>query len=83
MDDEKEFWDSLGGRGPVAPDAGDDDVYEKASAEEVRLWHVSDESGELVVDELDERPFQRDFLDTMDCYILDAKSEIYVWIGKG
>jgi len=44
---------------------------------------VSDASGQLQVTEVGRNPLSKEMLDTNDCFILDADSELFVWVGKG
>jgi len=44
---------------------------------------VSDASGKLEVTEVGRNPLSKGMLDSNDCFILDADSEIFVWVGKG
>lgn len=83
--DNAEFWGTLGGTAAdvkSADEGGDDAAAEKVAA---KLFRVSDESGELEVTEVerDGGKLKRDMLDTKDAFILDADTEIFVWIGKG
>eukprot|EP00735_Rhodelphis_limneticus_P008798 TRINITY_DN2282_c0_g1::TRINITY_DN2282_c0_g1_i1::g.6847::m.6847 TRINITY_DN2282_c0_g1::TRINITY_DN2282_c0_g1_i1::g.6847 ORF type:complete len:944 (-),score=398.86,sp/P02640/VILI_CHICK/39.83/3e-174,sp/P02640/VILI_CHICK/32.63/2e-39,sp/P02640/VILI_CHICK/28.42/2e-32,Gelsolin/PF00626.17/1.1e-18,Gelsolin/PF00626.17/1.8e-16,Gelsolin/PF00626.17/1e-09,Gelsolin/PF00626.17/6.1e-17,Gelsolin/PF00626.17/2.5e-07,Gelsolin/PF00626.17/1.7e-10,VHP/PF02209.14/9.4e+03,VHP/PF02209.14/2.6e-14 TRINITY_DN2282_c0_g1_i1:633- len=77
-----DFWTALGGAGPIASaaSAGDDDVA--VAHEPVKLYHVSDQGGELAVKEVGQRPLKRSMLDSGDVYILVANSAVYTWVGK-
>jgi len=82
--EEKLFWDTLGGKKPIksAKEGGSDEQFEEKSA--YILFRVSDASGKLEITEVGRSPnLNKDLLDTNDCFILDAGSEIYIWIGKG
>ncbi|KAL8612457.1 hypothetical protein ACOMHN_058585 [Nucella lapillus] len=84
-DSDPGFYKALGSREPIkaADDGGDDTEFERTSAEAVKLFRVSDESGSLEVTEVGEKPLKRDHLDSSDCFILDSgPSGIYAWIGK-
>ncbi len=76
---EDEFWNALGGRGAVksAEEGGEDAAFEKNV--NYVLYRVSDASGSLQVTEVGRAPLSKDMLDTNDCFILDADSEIFVW----
>lgn len=76
------FWDFMGGKGPIAVAKDDDDKAEVEIGKEVRLYHVSDAKGQLEINLLPS-PISKRQLNSMDAYILDCKSEIFVWIGKG
>lgn len=76
------FWDFLGGKGPISTNTDDDEKAEQEIGTEVRLYHVSDAKGQLEINLLPS-PISKRQLNSMDAYILDCKSEIFVWIGKG
>eukprot|EP00163_Fabomonas_tropica_P012650 TRINITY_DN23990_c0_g1_i1.p1 TRINITY_DN23990_c0_g1~~TRINITY_DN23990_c0_g1_i1.p1 ORF type:complete len:848 (+),score=337.64 TRINITY_DN23990_c0_g1_i1:44-2545(+) len=82
-DDDAEFWELLGGKGDIKEEDGDDVEAEKAQHTDVKLYHCSDESGSMEIKEIEDRPLKQEMLDTKDVYILDAGSELFVWIGKG
>ncbi|XP_073686433.1 advillin [Garra rufa] len=49
----------------------------------VKLYHVSDASGQLLVQEVATSPLTQDLLISTDCYILDqGGSTVMVWKGK-
>uniref|UniRef100_A0A672GHD4 Villin-like n=1 Tax=Salarias fasciatus TaxID=181472 RepID=A0A672GHD4_SALFA len=60
-----------------------DDVSNKSAHSGVRLYHVSEDSGNLVVQEVAIQPLTQDLLRSSDCYILDqGGSSVMVWKGK-
>ncbi|XP_037135577.1 villin-1 isoform X1 [Syngnathus acus] len=60
----------------------DDDSRRPVNAN-VRLYHVYDVSGNLVVQEVATQPLTQNLLKSSDCYILDnAGSSVMVWKGK-
>ncbi|KAI5152649.1 Villin-1 [Manis pentadactyla] len=64
---------------PAVPDMG----VEPALKASLKLYHVSDSEGKLVVREVATRPLTQDLLSHGDCYILDQGGlKIYVWKGK-
>ncbi|XP_045723958.1 villin-1 [Mirounga angustirostris] len=72
----------LGPRGSLKA-AVPDDVVEPAVKAALKLYHVSDSEGKLVVREVATRPLTQDLLNHGDCYILDQGGlKIYVWKGK-
>jgi len=82
--EEKLFWDTLGGKKKVksSQEGGSDEQFEEKSA--YILFRVSDASGKLEITEVGRAPhLNKDLLDSNDCFILDAGSEIFTWIGKG
>jgi len=81
----KEFWDGLGGKGPIAgaDKGGDDAGIERAAIANTKLYRVSDASGTLKTEEVGAQPLTQNLLDSNDCFILDCQAEIFVWVGKG
>jgi len=79
-----DFWQALGGQGPVksAEEGGDDSEHEKAS--EKRLFQLSDASGTLTFKEVGKgAAVKRSLLDPNDVFVLDTGAEVFAWIGKG
>lgn len=85
--DQERFFEILGSGSPSSvPEesvGGDDETFERADANKVVLYKVSDDTGSLQVDPVGTKPLRQDLLSTAECYILDTGSGIYVWIGKG
>lgn len=80
--EDKEFWDPLGGKGgPIASaeEGGDDDKAKFTRS----LFRVSDASGSLKFTKEAEGTFKTSQLDSNDVFILDTGSEAFVWLGKG
>lgn len=76
----KELIQALGQPPKKFPEPTDDDVPIHAS-----LFHVSSDTGELIVKKVGETPkLRKTMLITGDCFILDAANEgnIFVWKGK-
>ncbi|XP_076823836.1 villin-1-like [Clavelina lepadiformis] len=64
----------------ATPDVG----ATRAARSQLKLFHVSDQSGQLTVQEVATKPLTQDLLNHDDCYILDqGGSKVYVWKGKG
>jgi hypothetical protein len=62
----------------------DDITFERKSKEQLKLYKVSDASGELEITDVGTYPLKRELLDTNDAFILDTGAgAIYAWIGKG
>jgi len=82
--DLKEFWDALGGSGPIASaEEGGDDLEHELKTEK-RLFRLSDASGKLEFTEVGKGPaVKRNMLDPSDVFILDTGAEVFAWIGKG
>ncbi|NP_001080503.1 villin 1 S homeolog [Xenopus laevis] len=60
-----------------------DEVVDQVAKSSIKLFQVSDNSGNLMVQEVATQPLTQDLLKHDDCYILDqAGSKIFVWKGK-
>ena len=44
-----------------------------------KLFHLSDASGKLEINEITERPLKRSHLNDDDTYILELYNQVYVW----
>ncbi|KAM6307209.1 villin-1 isoform 2-T2 [Aegotheles albertisi] len=72
----------LGEKKDIKP-AIPDDVVDQKLKSSLKLYHVSDASGNLVIQEVAIRPLTQDMLLHEDCYILDQGGlKIFVWKGK-
>jgi len=70
------FWDALGGKGTIS----EDDLIEQES--ENKLYRIGDETEKKKIRLIQERGLPpKELLNTQHTYVLDAKSEIYVWVG--
>lgn len=80
-----EFWAALGGKGDIkSAEAGGADEEADAASNQRVLHRISDQaSGSLEVTEVGNGKLSKDMLDTNDCFVLDAGSEVFVWVGKG
>ncbi|XP_061661016.1 villin-1 [Syngnathoides biaculeatus] len=80
----KTMTEALGQRsGAVKAAVPDDDSRKPHNNDNVRLYHVYDVSGNLVVQEVATQPLTQDLLRSSDCYILDhGGSSVMVWKGK-
>lgn len=65
----------------VGPEVVDEETVAHGRA---HLYHVSSDTGTLVVKKIADAPFKQEMLDTGDCYILDngANGALFVWKGK-
>ncbi|XP_067871824.1 villin-1 [Heterodontus francisci] len=73
----------LGERKGELKDPTPDDRADQLQKSNVRLYHVSDETGSLMVQEVATRPLTQDLLKHEDCYILDqGGATIFFWKGK-
>ncbi|XP_017680764.1 PREDICTED: villin-1 [Lepidothrix coronata] len=72
----------LGEKRDIQPAIPDDKVDQIVKSS-LKLYHVSNESGNLVIQEVAFRPLTQDMLLHEDCYILDQGGlKIFVWKGK-
>jgi advillin len=69
------FWDALGGKGEY-PEAAADEVV----SQEPRLFQVSNATGRLGVEELEN--FDQTDLCNDDVMLLDTVTNVYVWVGQ-
>ncbi|XP_060949936.1 villin-1 [Limanda limanda] len=73
----------LGQRSGQLKNATSDDQPDGVKNTSVRLYHVFDNSGNLVVQEVATQPLTQDLLHSSDCYIADqGGSSVMVWKGK-
>ncbi|CAN0147689.1 unnamed protein product [Bubo scandiacus] len=78
----KVLTDVLGEKRDIKAAAPDDKVDQKLKSS-LKLYHVSNASGNLVIREVAIRPLTQDMLLHEDCYILDQGGlKIFVWKGK-
>ncbi|XP_059827690.1 advillin [Hypanus sabinus] len=74
---------SLGERRGELKEAIPDEEADQLQKSNIRLYHVSDETGNLMVQEVATRPLTQDLLKHEDCYILDQGGvTIFIWKGK-
>ncbi|KFP91715.1 Villin-1, partial [Apaloderma vittatum] len=72
----------LGEKREIKAATPDDKVDQKLNSA-LKLYHVSNASGNLIMQEVGIRPLTQDMLLHEDCYILDqAGLKIFVWKGK-
>lgn len=78
------FWGPLGGAGDVKPAsaASDEDPPEPTVGEGV-LYKIDDGSGELKTTEVARGDVNQGMLDSGCVMMLDAGSEIFLWVGTG
>ncbi|NXA46672.1 VILI protein, partial [Nothocercus julius] len=71
------------GEKPEIKAAIPDEVVDQKLKTSLKLYHVSDSSGNLVIQEVAVRPLTQDMLLHEDCYILDQGGlKIFVWKGR-
>ncbi|NXS67271.1 VILI protein, partial [Pandion haliaetus] len=72
----------LGEKRDIKAATPDDKVDQKLKSS-LKLYHLSNASGNLVIQEVANRPLTQDMLQHEDCYILDQGGlKIFVWKGK-
>ncbi|KAM6332281.1 villin-1 isoform 2-T2 [Podargus strigoides] len=72
----------LGEKGDIK-EAIPDDKVDQTLKSSLKLYHLSDASGNLVIQEVGIQPLTQDMLLHEDCYILDQGGlKIFVWKGK-
>ncbi|XP_074841267.1 villin-like protein [Carettochelys insculpta] len=73
----------LGERRGELRDTVPDEKADELQKANIRLYHVYEKDGDLVVQEIATRPLTQDLLQQEDCHILDQGGfKIYVWRGK-
>uniref|UniRef100_A0A915Q3X7 Gelsolin-like domain-containing protein n=1 Tax=Setaria digitata TaxID=48799 RepID=A0A915Q3X7_9BILA len=80
-----DFWKILGGKEKVKPAeaGGEDEDYWQTTNNQLTLWRVSEEMGQMSVKLVSKGNFQYSQLESKDAFILDVyNGGIYVWIGK-
>uniref|UniRef100_A0A672NSI2 Villin-1 n=1 Tax=Sinocyclocheilus grahami TaxID=75366 RepID=A0A672NSI2_SINGR len=64
-------------------DAIQDNIVDEKLKTAIKLFHISDAEGNLVVQEVAVKPLTQDLLKTEDCYLLDQGGiKIFIWKGK-
>uniref|UniRef100_A0A8C2EQF5 Villin-1 n=1 Tax=Cyprinus carpio TaxID=7962 RepID=A0A8C2EQF5_CYPCA len=88
-DDEKSSEDAMKlmikamGEKKQIKDAIPDEIVDEKLKTAIKLFHISDAQGNLVVQEVAVKPLTQDLLKTEDCYLLDQGGiKIFVWKGK-
>ena len=80
-DESPEFWEKLGGKGPVkSAEEGGSDHDERSQQ---CLFQLSDASGKMEFKQVGRGKLNKTMLDTNDAFILDAGHEVFAWIGLG
>ncbi|XP_074478507.1 villin-1 isoform X3 [Sebastes fasciatus] len=73
----------LGQRTGQLKEAIPDDKPDQVQNTSVRLYHVFENGGNLVIQEVATQPLTQDLLHSSDCYIVDQRgSSVMVWKGK-
>lgn len=84
----QEFFDELGGgsSGDIkdADSGGDDTTFERSVETEVTLHKICDDSGNVQIEKIAEKPLKQEYLESGDCFLLDGGvNGLFVWIGRG
>jgi hypothetical protein len=86
-DVDDEFWKTLGGTVKDVKPANSalkPEVENMAmDAEKLILYRLSDASGKLTFTKVAEGKINAAMFDSNDAFILDAKAQLFVWVGKG
>ncbi|KAM4608587.1 villin-1 [Polymixia lowei] len=73
----------LGDRRDIKDAIIPDDVVDIKLRTSVKLFHISDAQGSLVVQEVAVKPLKQELLSHEDCYLLDqGGTKIFIWKGK-
>ncbi|XP_051566056.1 villin-1-like [Myxocyprinus asiaticus] len=74
---------ALGEKRDAIKDVIPDQIVDEKMKTAIKLFHISDSDGNLVVQEVAVKPLTQDLLKTEDCYLLDQGGlKIFVWKGK-
>merc|ERR1740130_925142 len=77
-----DFWELLGGEGPIPEEAPKDQIPEPQLGEGI-LYKLDNSSGKLDVKEIASGDLGPGMLDSDAVMMLDHGSEVMLWIGKG
>jgi len=72
------FWTALGGKGPIAPATKDEPPAEFKKA----MFAISEKSGDKNCTITPLTSFDKNHLDSNNCYIVDVGEEVYIWVGS-
>jgi hypothetical protein len=85
----EQFWQALGGKGPIKPEAegGDDTEAEKVEADRVKLYNMERQEEDkslinMVEIEQKDNKLLMEMLDQNKCFVLDCGNELYAWQGR-
>lgn len=79
--DNDKFWEILGGSADDIQDA--DNLDDEVLHRDPELYCISNESGSMTYTLVAVGKFKKNMLGSGDVYIVDAGTEIYIWIGSG
>ncbi|KAG7261943.1 hypothetical protein CRUP_007002 [Coryphaenoides rupestris] len=73
----------LGDRRDIRDSVASDNVVDSKLRDSMKLFHISDAQGNLVVQEVAVKPLKQELLSHEDCYLLDQGGiRIYMWKGN-
>merc|ERR1719242_665149 len=81
------FWQTLGGKPERLQTQEETEAKEKEELKDCNivkskvLWHISDETGEMITQEVGRDDLSQDMLKNDDAFILDLGDELFVWVG--
>jgi len=82
-DNDEEFWNLLGGKGPIADAAAGGSDLEEEKKHVGVLFRLSDASGSFDFHEVAKGDqIKRSHLDTNDVFILFTGAEVFAWVGR-
>jgi len=82
-DDDADFWNFLGGKGPIADAAAGGSDLEAERANYGVLHRLSDAAGVLEFSEVAKgEKIKRSLLDSSDAFVLFTGSQVFAWVGK-
>jgi len=79
--DASPFWNALGGKDTIR-DEPSQNRFENIDSGDKVLLRLSNASGSMVFKEEAKNDISYSMLDTNDIFIIDACSEVFIWIGK-
>ncbi|GMH50465.1 hypothetical protein TrRE_jg10313 [Triparma retinervis] len=81
--DNEAFWEALGGKIEVTNPGEDDQRAERKAELNIKMFKISDASGSVTMEKVDEGKLDKALLDTSDTFLVDTGSSLIVWVGRG
>jgi len=78
-----QFWQLLGGQGPIKDTDEEAVAAAAAQAAPKKLFSLSDASGKMEFKEVASGTVSKHLLNSNDVFVFDAGAHIYVWVGNG
>jgi len=82
-DIDDDFWDLVGGRGPIKAAEEVTDSSAMAKAFTTRLYQISDANAELSCHEVGHGQLSESMLQSKDVMMLVTSDEMFLWVGNG